>query len=207
MATHSSTLAWKILWMEEPGRLLSIGSQRVGHDWATSLMVFPVVMYGYESWTIKKAECQRIDSSELWCWRRKTLGSPLDCKEIKPVNPKWNQSWIFVGRTDVEAETPILWPSDAKSWLIWKDPDAGKDWRQEEKGTTEDEMVGWHHRLDGHEFEQALGVDDGQGGLAYYSPWGCKESDTTEWLNWFEINIYNGTNDKVVCHSRIYISP
>ena len=96
-------------------------------------MVFPVVMYGYESWTIKKAECQRIDSSELWCWRRKTLGSPLDCKEIKPVNPKWNQSWIFVGRTDVEAETPILWPPDVKNWLIWKDPDAGKDWSWEEK--------------------------------------------------------------------------
>ena len=112
-------------------------------------MVFPVVMNGCESWTIKKAECQRIDAFELWCWRR--LESPLDCKEIQPVHPKGNQSWIFTGRTDAEAETPILWPPDVKNWLIGKDPDAGKDWRQEEKGMTEDEMVGWHHRLDGHE--------------------------------------------------------
>ena len=102
----------------------------------------------------------------------KTLESPLDCKEIKSVNPKGNQSWIFIGRTDAEAETPILWPPDSKNWLIGKDPDAGKDWRPEEKGMTEDEMVGSHHQLDGHEFEQALGVDDGQGSLAYCSPWG-----------------------------------
>ena len=102
-------------------------------------MVFPVVMYGCESWTIKKAECRRIDASELWCWRR--LENPLDCKEIKPVNPKGNQSWIFIGRTDAEAEAPMLWPPDAKNWLIGKDPDAGKDWRQEEKGTTE--WDGW----------------------------------------------------------------
>ena len=93
-------------------------------------MVFPVVMYGFESWTIKKAESQRIDAFELWCWR--TLESPLD-KEIKPVHPKGSQSWIFIGRTDAEAETPILWPPDAKSWLIGKDPDTGKDWRQKEK--------------------------------------------------------------------------
>ena len=98
-----------------------------------------------ESWAL------RIDTFELWCWRR--LLSPLDCKKIQPVHPKGNQSWIFIGRTDVEAETLILWPSDVKNWLIWKDPDAGKDWRQEEKGTTEDEMVGWHHQLNGHEFE------------------------------------------------------
>ena len=100
----------------------------------------------------------------------KILESPLDCKEIKPVNLTENQSWIFVGRTDAEAETPILWPPDVKNWLIWKDPDAGKDWRQKEKGMTEDEMVGWYHRLDGHEFEQALGVGDGQGSLECYSP-------------------------------------
>ena len=111
-------------------------------------MVFPVVMYGCESWTIMKAEHWRVDAFELWCWRR--LESPLDCKEIQPVNPKGDQSWVFIGRTDVEAETPILCPPDAKSWLIWKDPDAGKDWGQEEKGTTEDEMVGWHHWLNGH---------------------------------------------------------
>ena len=114
----------------------------------------------------------------------KTLESPLDCKEIQPVNPKENQSWIFIGRTDAEAEALILWPPDAKNWLIWKDPDAGKDWRQEEKGMTEDEMVGWHHQLDGLEFEQALGVDDGQGGLVCCSPWGHIKSDMTEQLNW-----------------------
>ena len=109
----------------------------------------------------------------------KTLESPLDCKEIKPVNPK-----IFIGRTDAEVETPILWPPDAKNRLIGKDPNAGKDWRQEEKGTTEDKMVGWHHQRDGHEFEQVPGVGDGPGSLACCSPWGHKESDMTEWLNW-----------------------
>ena len=114
---------------------------------------------------------------------KKTLESPLDCKEIKQVNPKGNQPWIFIGRTDVEAEAPKFWPPDAKSRLTGKDPDAGKDWRKEEKGTTEDEMVGWHHRLDGHESEQTLGVGDGQGGLACCSPWGHKELDTTERLN------------------------
>ena len=113
-------------------------------------MVFPV-MYGCESWTIKKAERQKIDA--FWTVvLEKTLESPLDCKEIHPVHPKGDQSWIFMGRTDVAAETPILQPSDAKSWLTGKDPDAGKDWGQEEKGTTEDEMVGWHHWLNAHEF-------------------------------------------------------
>ena len=119
-----------------------------------------------------------------WCfWTvvlEKTLESPLDCKEIHPVHPKGGWSWVFIGRTDVEAETPILWPPDAKSWLIWKDPDAGKDWGRE-KGTTEDEMVGWHHRL---WVWVNSGVGDGQGGLACCSPWGTKESDTTERLNW-----------------------
>ena len=134
-------------------------------------MVFPVAMYGGESCTIIKAECWRIDAFELWCWRR-LLKSPLDCKDIQPVNPKGNQPWIFIVRTDAEAATPILWPPDVKSWLIRKDPDAGKDWRQEENGTTEDEMVGWHHRLNGHEFEQAPGVGDGQGSLACCSPCG-----------------------------------
>ena len=114
-------------------------------------MVFLVVMYGCESWTIKKAECWWIDAFELWCWRR--LESPMDCKEIEPVHPKGNQSWTFIGRTDAEAETPILWLPDSTNWLIWKDPDAGKDWRQEVKGTTEGEMVGWHQQRDGHEFE------------------------------------------------------
>ena len=108
----------------------------------------------------------------------------MECKEIKPVNPKGNQFWIFIGRTDAEAEAPMLCPPDEKSRLIRKDPDAGKDWRQEEKGMTEDEMVRWYHWRDGHEFEQALGVGDGQGGLVCYSPWDCKESDMTERLNW-----------------------
>ena len=133
-----------------------------------------------ESWVLKN-----------WCFctvvLEKTLESPLDGKEIQPVQPKGNQSWVFIGRTDAEAETPILWPCDAKNWLIGKDPDAGKDWGQEEKGTTEDEMVGWHHWLDGHEFEWTPGVGDGQGVLACCSPWGRKESNTSERLNWTDI--------------------
>ena len=113
-----------------------------------------------------------------------TLESPLDCKEIKPVNTKENQFWIFIGRTDAEAEAPIVWPSDVKNWLIGKDPDAGKDWGQEEKGMTEDEMVEWHHWLNGHEFEHAPEVGDGQGSLVWCSPQGCKMLDMTEQLNW-----------------------
>ena len=132
-----------------------------------------------ENWALKN-----------WCfWSvvlEKTLESPLDYKEIQPVHSEGDQPWIFTGRTDAEAETPILWPPDAKNWLIGKDPDAGKDWQQEEKGTQEDEMVGWHHQLGGHEFEQALGVGDGQGSLACCSPWGHKELDTTGQLNWIE---------------------
>ena len=124
-----------------------------------------------------------------WCFStvvlEKTLENPLDCKEIKPVNPKGNQSWIFIGRTDAEAENPILWPPDAKSQLIRKDPDTGKDWRQEEKGMTEVEMVGWHHWLNGHESEQTQGDGDGQGGLACCDSWGRKER-----LNWTEYQKY-----------------
>ena len=149
-----------------------------------------------------------FSSSHIWIWEldhkegwapkngcfwivvlEKTLESPSDSKEIKPVNPKGNQSWILIGRNDTEV--PILCPPDAKSWLIRKDPDAGKDWRQEEKGMIEDEMVGWHHQLNGHEFEQALGDGKGQGSLAYCSPWGHKELDMTEWLKWTEGNQYN----------------
>ena len=125
----------------------------------------------------------------LNCREEKTLESPLYCNEIKPVHPRGNQPWIFIGRTDAEAEAPVLWPPDVKNWLIRNDPDAGKDFRQEEKGTTEDKVVGWHHRLNGNEFEQAPGVGDGQGSLACYSPWGLKESDTTEQLNWTEIPV------------------
>ena len=149
-------------------------------------MVFPVVMYECESWTIKKAERWRIDAFELWCWRR-LLRVPLDCKEIQPVHPKGDQSWVFIGRTDVEAETPILWAPDVKSWLLWKDLDGGKDCRLEEKGTTEDEIVGWHHWLNGHGFGWTLAGRDGQEGLACCGSWGCEESDTTERLNWTEI--------------------
>ena len=125
-----------------------------------------------------------------WCFQtvvlEKTLESPLDCKKIQPVHPKGDQSWVLIGRTDVEAETPILWPPHVKSWLIGKDCDAGKDWGQEEKGTTEDEMAGWHHRLDGHGCGKTLGVGDGQRVLACCDSWGRKESDTTERLNWTE---------------------
>ena len=128
-----------------------------------------------------------------WCfWTvvlEKTLESPLDSKEIQTVHPKGNQSWIFIGKTDAEAETPILWPPDVKNWLIGKDPDAGKVWRQEEKGTTEDEIVGWHHWLDGHQFEQAQWVGDRKGSLKSCSPWGHKELDmTANELNWTELN-------------------
>ena len=136
-----------------------------------------------ESWALKN-----------WCfWTvvlEKTLDSLLDCKEIQPVHPKGNQSWIFIGETEAEAEAPVFWPPVGKNWLIGKDPDVGKDWREEEKGTTEDEMVGWNHWLDGYEFEQALRVIDEQGSLACCIPWGRKESDTTEWLNWTDQHFY-----------------
>ena len=126
-----------------------------------------------------------------WCfWTavlEKTLESPLDCKKIQPVHLKGDQSWVFIGRTDVEAEAPVLWPPHAKSWLIGKDSDAGRDWGQEEKGMTEDEMAGWHHWFDGRESEWTPGVGDGQGGLACCDSWGRKESDMTEWLNWTEL--------------------
>ena len=150
-------------------------------------MVFPSVMYGCESRTIKKAEHRRIDAFELWCWRRllRVPWTARRCNQsiLKEINP--NIHWrIFIERTDAEAVTPILWPPDVKNWLIGKDPDAGKNWGQEEKGTIEDEMVGWHHWLDGHEFEPAQGVGDKQGSLACCSPWGYKESDMTERLNW-----------------------
>ena len=176
MATHSSTLAWKVPWMEEPGGLQSMGSRRVRHDWSD----LAAAAVAYHLWYFELLS--RIDAFELWCWRR--LLSPLDCKEIQPVHPKGDQSWVFISRTDVEAETAILWPPDVKRWLIGKDLDAGKDWGQEEKGTTEDEMVGWHHRLDGHEFGWTPGVGDGQGGLACCGSWGRKGLDTTERLNW-----------------------
>ena len=150
-------------------------------------VIFSVVMYGCERWAIKKkAECRRSDAFELL---EKTLESPLDYKEIKPVHPKGNQPWIFIGRTDAETETPIFWPPDAKNWLFRKDPDPGKDWRQE-KGATEDEMVGWHHWLNGHEFEQARRNGKGQQtwcaevhGVAKSQTWlnNCKASPSPQW--------------------------
>ena len=143
-----------------------------GHVWMWEL--------GYKkSWALKN-----------WCfWTvvlEKTLESPWVCKEIQPLHPKGDQCWVFIGSTDVEAETPIVWPPDGKNWFFWENPDAGKDWVQEEKGMTEDEMARWHHRLNGHGFGWTPGVGDGQGGLACCSSWGHKESDMTEWLNWTE---------------------
>ena len=149
-------------------------------------VVFPVVMYGCEldyreSWVQKN-----------WCfWTvvlEETVESPLDYKEIQPVQPKGNQSWVFFGKNDAKAETPVFWSPHAKSWLIGKDSDAGRDWGQEEKGMTEDEMAGWHHWLDGCESEWTPGVGDGQGGLACCDSWGRKESDMTEWLIWSDLN-------------------
>ena len=140
---------------------------------STLLGIPSTVMCGCESWTLKKPEHWRIDAFELWCWRR-LLKVPWTARRSNQSILKENQSWIFIGRTEAEAETPILWPPAVESWLSWKDPDAGKDWSQEEKGTTEDEMVGWHHWLNGHEFDWALVDSDGQGGLACCSPWGLQ---------------------------------
>ena len=152
--------------------------------------------YGFSSshvW-IWELDYKETWAPKNWCfWTvvlEKTLESPLDCKEIQPVHPEGDQSWVFIGRTDAETETPVLGPPHAKSWLIGKNPDAGRDWGQEEKGMTEDEMAGWHHRLDGREFEETLGVGDWQGGLECCGSWGRKESDTTKWLNWTELNFF-----------------
>ena len=141
-----------------------------------------------------------LDCEESWALKNwsfwtvvleKTLESPLDCKEIQPVHSKGDRPWVFFGRNDAKAETPVLWPPHVKSWRIGKDSDAGRDWGQEEKGTTEDVMAGWHHWLDGCESEWTPGVGDGQRGLACCNSWGRKESDTTEQLNWTELNGYN----------------
>jgi len=168
-------------WTGRPGTLQSMGSQRVGHNWVTEL-----------NWTelifSSQVQIRELDHKEgwvrkNWCFRivvlEKTLESPLDCSEIKAVDPKGTQPWISIGRINAEAEAPILWPPDAKSWLIWKDLNARKEWGQEEKGMTEDEMVGWHHQHSGHGFEQILGGSEGQGSLACCNSRGHKESDTT----------------------------
>ena len=149
-------------------------------------------------------DCEESWGPKNWCsWTvvlEKTLESPLDCKDIQPVYPNGNQSWVFIGRPDVEAETPILWPPDAKSWLIWKDHDAERDWDQEEKGTTEDEIVGWHQQLNGHGFGWTARVGDGHGGLACCSSWGRKDSDT-QLRDWIELNWTSLIN--VECYKSI----
>ena len=166
--------------------------------------------YGFSSsyvW-MWELDCKESWVPKNWCfWTvvlEKTLESPLDCKEIQPVHSKGDQSWVFIQKTDVEAETPILWPLDAKNWLTGKDPDAGEDWRQEEKGTTEDETIGWHHQLYGLEFEQAPGVGDGQESLVCCSPWGHKGLDTTEQLNWNDCHIIAKTWIKSGCGRIMY---
>ena len=155
----------------------------------------------------------QLDSKESWVLKNwcfwtvvleKTLQSPLDGKEIQPVNPKGNQSWIFIARTKAEAEAPIFWPPDTKNWPIEKDPDAGRD-RRQEKGTTEDEMVGWHHWINGHELKQVPGVGDGQGSLVCCSPWGHRELDTTEWLNWTDPQYhFQGCNQLESCSTTVH---
>ena len=174
--------------------LTNLGSILKRRDITLSTKVHLVkAMYGFSSSHVWMWELGYKESWALknWCfWTvvlEKTLESPLDCEEIQPVHPKGDQSWVFVGRTDAEAETPILWPPDEKSWLIRKDPDAGKDWEQEEKGTTEDEMAGWHHWLSADGFGWTPGAGDGQGGLVCCSSQGCKESDTIEWLDWLTL--------------------
>ena len=150
-------------------------------------------MYGCERWTIKKAEHRRIDAFEVWCWRRLLRESPLDCEEIQPVHSEGDQPWVFFGRNDAEAETLVLWPPHAKSWLVGKDSDAGRDWGQEEKGTTEDEMAGWHHCLDGCESEWTPGDGDGQGGLVCCNSQGRKQNLVISYLS-----LYGTNNDKMV---------
>ena len=171
--------------------------------------------YGFSSSHVWMWELDHKEgwTSKNWCFQtvvlEKTLESPLDCKEIKPVNPKGNQSWIFAGKTDAEAEAPIFWPPDVKNWLLRKDPDAGRDWGQEEKGTTEDELVGWHHQLDGHQFEQASGDDEGQGSLARCCPWVAKSwtwpnNWTTKrniWVYFWTLNSIPSICTPVLLHS------
>ena len=188
------------------GRKAMTNLDSISKSWHVTLptKVLPSQSYGFSS---SHVWMQELDYKEIWVLKNwcfwtvvleKTLENPLDCRKIQPVNPKGNQSWLLIGRNDAEAEAPIVWPPGAKSWLIGKDPDSGKDWRQEEKRMTEDEMVEWHHWLNVYEFEQALRVGDKQGSLACCSSWGGKESDTTEQLNWTEsicskmVKDYNG---------------
>ena len=167
-------------WLLKTGNIKKISTQKINLKKLKHYMMYQILLV--YSFSKHRNYTGAIPMNIARLMLEKTLESPLHCKEIQPVHPKGN-SWIFTGRTDGEAETPILWPPDVKSWLIGKDPDAGKDWRQEEKGTTEDEIVGWNHQLNGQEFEQTLGDGERQGGLACYSSWGHNELDTTEQLN------------------------
>ena len=160
-------------------------------------MAFLVVMYGYGRWTLKKVECQRIDA--LNCGVGEDSWESLGLQGDQTSNLKGNQSWIFIGRTDTEAESPILWPLDVKNRLTGKDPGAGKDWRQDEKGTTGDEMVGWHHQLDGHESEQAPGAGDEQGSLGSCSPWSHNKLDMIKRLNWTELMLWRRNGNLFQC--------
>ena len=164
-------------------------------------MIFPVVMYGCESWTMKKPECWRIDAFELWCWRR-LLRVPWTARRSNQSILKEINSRIFVGRTGAEAEALIFWPPDVKNWLVRKDPDAGKDWGQKEKGMTEDEIVWWHHWLNGNESEQSLGDSEGQESLECCSSQGRRELDTTEQLNWTELKFSNFHKPLILIHNR-----
>ena len=168
-------------------QLLASSSRLLSHALPTPGSVNSVNSVNSNTTGIKNRVSDRHNITKLNLLLEKTLESPLDCKEIQPVHSKGDKPWDFFGRNDAKAETPVLWPPHANSWLIEKDSDAGRDWGQEEKGKTEDEMDGWHHQLNGHESVWTLGVGDGQGGLACCNSWGCKESDTTEWLNWTEL--------------------
>ena len=163
---------------------LPVPRQTLTWKWKTPIQYINAYIWMWE------LDCEESWAPKNWCfWTvvlEKTLESPLDCEEIQPVHSEGDQPWDFFGRNDAKAETPVLWPPHVKSWLIGKDSDAGRDWGQEEKGTTEDEMAGWHHQVDGCESEWITGVGDGQGGLACCDSWGRKESDTTEWLTWNE---------------------
>ena len=169
-----------------PGTLTSAYICWVEFPVLYSSSLFSILCIVVYMWELDCEESWALKNRCFWSMvLEKTLESPLDCKEIQPVHPEGDQSWVFIGRSDVEAETPVFWPPHVKCWLIGKDPDAGRDWGQE-KGMAEDEMAGWPHRLDGHEFESTLGVGDGQGGLVCCDSWGRKELDTTEWLYWTE---------------------
>ena len=199
MAIHPSTLAWKIPRMEEPDRVQSMGSQRVGHDWVTSLhlMVFPVVMYGCESWTIKKAECRRIDAFELWCWRR-LLRVPWTARRsnqsiLKEISPGCSLEGLML-KLKLQYFGHLMQRAD----LFEKSLMLGKIEGRRRRGW-QDEMVGWHHWLDWHGFGWTSGVGDGQGSLVCCGPWDREESDTTEQLNWTELMIWTYLVSNLIC--------